>query len=48
MKSQKVRRDTSMGDRLFVIVMYVVLILLLILMLYPSPGHPPELQFLSD
>mgnify|MGYP001033099238 CR=1 FL=1 len=39
MKSQngsvKVKRDTSIGDRTFVIVMYVVLILLLIVMLYP-------------
>ena len=35
MKSQKVRRDTGTGDRIFVIVMYIILILLLILMLYP-------------
>lgn len=39
MKSQsgsvKVKRDTSVGDRTFVIVMYVVLIVLLVVMMYP-------------
>lgn len=35
MKSQKVRRDTSLGDRIFVFAMYAILILLMIVMLYP-------------